>query len=129
LALAYAHIYRDEVAAFEGQFFELMRQGGPDKWLTIMGSKITQLLQVGRLTAAFDELQKVTARPPDAIKKIWPVYINVYGEAGEEELLLSEVEAAIKAIETPEQANAELYVAWIQVIIAFDESGKKPTKC
>ncbi|CQR72108.1 chaperone protein DnaJ [Sporomusa ovata DSM 2662] len=125
LALAYAHIYRDEEAAFEGQFFELIRQAGPDKWLTIMGSKITQLLQVGRVTAAFDELQKVTARQPDAIKKLWPVYINVYGEAGEEELLLAEVETAINAIETPEQANVGLYVAWIQVVIAFDESGKK----
>ncbi|SDE81865.1 DnaJ domain-containing protein [Sporomusa acidovorans] len=125
LALAYAYISRGNDIAFQGHFYELMRQAEPDKRLEIKATKIMQLLRVGRTTAAFDELQKVTAAQPDAIKKIWPVYINVYGAACREDELLAELEAAVKAIEIPEPADAELYSAWIQAVNAFDEGGRK----
>ncbi len=124
LALAYAHICRGETVAFERHFHELGRQAGPAMQLSVMQSKIEQLLQVHRVQAAFDELQKVKETQPDAIKKIWPVFVAVYGASFQEELLLAEIEAVIKAMVAPKPADAEMYAVWLHIVDAFDEDEK-----
>ena len=125
LALAYAYIYRGNTLSFEEQFHELQRQAGPGRQLVILQNKIEQLMQVHRVQDAFDELQEIKKTHPDAIKKIWPVFVDVYSAALEKGQLLAEVETAIKAGAVPEASDAELYAAWIYIVTAFDKGEKQ----
>lgn len=124
LALAYAYIWRGKELHFAAQFSELKKIVGPDKWLIMWRDKIKMLLNVLRADEAFAELQKFKEANPNAVRKFWDLYLDVYSAVEREDQLIHEVEEQIRAIEAPSAADIELYAAWINFAEALDDRGK-----
>ena len=128
LALAFAYIFRDNEAEFHGQFYKLKQQFAPEKHLFIFTSKIKQLLEVGRVEGALEELEKLTKIQPDGMQEIWPVYVDVYEALGLEQKLLREMEVRIQALQVPKPEDARWYAVWLYVADAIDEKEKAVDK-
>lgn len=121
-ALARIHLYFNSMVEFELEWIALKKHASVAVWPQLWNEKLRLLCESGRAAEAYEEVRDLDCISPQMFRTNWEMFAGVYEATNREAELLAAIEKRITASGLSDPAEFGLYIGWIYVTSAFNDS-------